>query len=449
MTNRERWVSITDDLCSPQNYIDWAFRFIIAASLQRRVWYGPDHLKCFPCAYDILFGPPGLGKSIVLDIVKDILRTPKKKDVRIKSTSDKNTEAEKFVIAKTEDENQRIAESTMIKSSATGMKDEPPLFMSAPDAITYESLVETIGASLRRLNYTEVNGDGVPKLGIYTHCSTFFCLDELGSLFRKKSDAVINLLLTMYGCPPQYEYKTKHNGEDRIINGCLNFLAGTTSDFMEEITKDRLVGKGFAARTLFICANKKRKIVASGKQLTPEQVKYKMELVEHIKKLYPLYGQVQVSKETELWLEDWWSKFERGEIPRINKSAKLEEYYVRKIIHVYKTAMQEHFAESTDMYIPLERFQEAIQILDREEPTMHLALITDNANPLSRVTNRIYDYIVKNGEANLVDISVEFWDSLPQGARSLDEILPHLQACDKIKLVVKESGDKVYVPIDI
>jgi hypothetical protein len=447
LTNRQKWESITNDFCSPQSYLDWGLRFIIAASLQRRVWYGPEHLKCFPNMYGILFGPPGIGKSLVIDLCRDILRTPKKKDVRINKTNSNNTEAEKFVMEKTEDENLKIAKSSMITSRATGMKDEPPLFMSAPDAITYESLVETIGSSLRRTTYSQSQEDGTNKLYIYSHCSTFFCLDELGSLFRKKSESVINLLLTLYGCPSLYEYKTKNSGEDRILNGCLSFLAGTTSDFMEEIARDKLIGKGFTARSIFVCANKKRKIVSAGIKMTPEQDQYKKDLVEHIKKLYPLYGQVQVSEETTKWIDNWWNDFENGKISHVNKSVKLDEYYPRKIIQVYKVAMSEHFLESTDMTIPLETFQRAIEILDKEELTMHLALTTDNGNPLSKITGKIYDYIVKNNGANIADLSVEFWDALPRGNKSLDEILPHLVACDKIKLEVKETGEKVFVAI--
>jgi len=444
MTNKERWDSITDDLCSPQSYIDWSLRFMIAASLQRRVWYGPEHLQCFPNMYGILFGPPGIGKSLCIDLVSDILRTPKKKDVRIKQTHDNNTEAEKFVIQKTEDENAKLASDTMIKAKVGGSNDDPPLFISAPDAITYEALVETIGKSLRRINYNKLNPDGTSKLGIYTHCSAFFCLDELGSLFRKKTESVVNLLLTLHNCPKFYEYKTKNMGEDRIMNGCLNFLAGTTSDFMEEIAKDKLIGKGFTARCYYICANKKRKHVAAGKLLSPEQIQYKLDLVEHIKKLYPLYGPVKVDPSTAQWLEDWWAKTEDDRSARVNKSTRLDDYYPRKIIHVYKVAMMEHFLETTDMHMELWEFQKAIEILNEEEKTMHLALTVDNANPLSKVCQRVYDYLIKHGDANMADLIVEFWDQLPQGNKSMIEVLEHLTAMDKVTDVVEETGERKY-----
>lgn len=446
LTNRQKWDSLTNDLCSPQNYIDWGMRFIIAASLQRRVWYGPEHLACFPNMYGIFFGPPGCGKSLVLDMVRDILRTPLKKDMKLTHTKHDNTEAEKFVIQKTEEENQKAAESGMIKAKSGGNID-PPLFVYAPDAITYESLVETFGAALRRINYNKQKEDGTFVLGVSSHCSTYFCLDELGSLFRKKSESVINLLLTMFGCPKSYEYKTKNAGEDRIVNGCLNFLAGTTQDFMEDISRDKLVGKGFTARCYFICANKKRKIIAQGTTLTPEQEQYKKDLIAHIKKLYPLYGRVQVSGETLEWINKKWNDFENNPKLRINQSTKLDEYYPRKIIHLYKVAMMEHFLESTDMLIPLERFQEAWLILDKEEITMHLALTVDSANPLSKICSKVHDYIVKYGEATLPDLLVEYWDNLPQGNKSMDEITSHLIALDKIRTETKETGEKVFRPI--
>ncbi len=445
LSNKEKWASLTDHLCSPQNYIDWAFRFIISAALQRRVWYGPEHMQCFTNMYGILYGPPGIGKSLVLDMANDILRTPLKKDVKLVNTHSKNTEAEKFVIARTEEENLKAAEQGMIKSKVNGVNNDPPLFVSGPDAITFESLVETFGKSLRRLNYNKLVKEGEYKMGIYTHCSTFFCLDELGSLFRKKTESIITLLLSMYGCPKQYEYKTKHNGEDRIINGCLNFLAGTTSDFMEEILKDKLIGKGFTARCFFICASKKRKPMSNIPCLSPEQEQHKKDLIEWIKGLYPLYGEAKVEPETATWLNKWWEDYEAHPENWCNKSSRLLDYYVRKNIHVAKVAMMEHFAESTEMVVPKWRFEQAIEILHEEEKTMHLALVNDADNPLTKVTNRMYNYIVKNGAANAADLLTEFWDYLPQGNRSMDEALTHLQTMGKIKLVQRETGENVYV----
>lgn len=444
MTNKEKWASLTDHMCSPQSYIDWTWRFIISCALQRRVWYGPEHMQCHANMYGILYGPPGLGKSLCLDMAKSIISSPLKKDVKITKTQPNNSEAELFVIAKTEEANLKAAEESMIKSKISGVNNDPPLFISAPDAVSFEALVETFGKSLRRTNYSKDNGDGTNKVGIYTHCSTYFCLDELGSLFRKKQDSIITLLLSMYGCPKNYEYKTKHNGEDRIINGCLSFLAGTTAEFMEDILKDKLIGKGFTARCFFICAHKKRKPMSSSTELTTEQIQYKKDLIEHIKKLYPLVGEAKVEPSTAEWFHKWWVEYESHPERWANKSSRLLDYFVRKNIHVIKVAMQEHFGESTEMLIPKWRFEQAIEILEKEEPTMHLALTNDADNPLTKVTNKIFDYIVKNKEAQVIDLITEFWDYLPQGRKSLDEVLSQLTMTDKLELKTKETGEIVY-----
>ena len=78
---------------------------------------------------------------------------------------------------------------------------------------------------------------------------------------------------------------------------------------------------------------------------------------------------------------------------------------------------------------------------------MHLALTVDKGNPLAKVTNHVYDYIVKNGQPNMVDLIAEFWDELPQGNKSMDEILSHLIAMDKIKQQPLETGMITYQPI--
>ena len=444
MTNKEKWLSLTDGLCSPQNMIDWGWRAIISASLQRRVWYGEPHMPCYPNMYTILYGEPGIGKSLVLDMVQDILKHHKRKDF---NNTAGNTEAEKFVVQKTEQSNLELAEEGTIKSKNKGEVNEPTLFPYAPDATTYEALVESMSKSFRRINYTQINPDGTSKLAVYGHCSMYFCLDELGSLLRKKADSTVNYMLGLYGCPKEYEYKTKTSGEDRVLRGCLNFIAGTTPEFMEEISNDKLIGNGFSARCYFICATKNRKHVSRPPALTAEQLGYKAELLEHIKKLARLYGEAKVAPETIEWLQQWWHNVEENRNLRPNKSAKLIPYYARKNIHVYKVAMAEHFSESTDLFIPLETFQKAIEILDKEELTMHLALASDSGNPLSKVANKITDYIIKHKEVTLADLLVEFWDNLPQGNRSIDEILPHLIALDKIKEVVKETGERTYQPV--
>jgi len=63
---------------------------------------------------------------------------------------------------------------------------------------------------------------------------------------------------------------------------------------------------------------------------------------------------------------------------------------------------------------------------------------------LSKVCQRVYDYLIKHGDANMADLIVEFWDQLPQGNKSMIEVLEHLTAMDKVTDVVEETGERKY-----
>ena len=434
MSNAEKWRCLTANLCSPDNYIDWAWRFIIAASLQRRVAFSADpkdgNKPLFPNMYMVLFGEPGIGKSLVLDSVKDILKHHKRKDVLIDTST--KTEQEKMLISSIEKSNLDAANDATQQLKKGGERIEPALFPYAPDATTYESLVNSMGNSFMRINYNYTDKEGNPKLGIYGHCSMYFCLDELGSLFRKHVDLVIHYLLGLHACPLDYEYKTKTQGQDRVRRGCLNFIAGTTPDFMEEISQEKLIGKGFTARVFFICATKNRKNVAFMDDLNAEQHQCRTDILEHIKKLACLYGEVKIDIETKEFIRSWWDDIENNKQNRPNKSPKLNGYYARKNIAVYKIAMAEHFSESTDMFIPLEVFKRAIEISDREELTMHQALTTDADNPLTKVTERTLNYIRVKGKITLIDLIDELWGQLPQGKKSMDDVISYLEMSNQI-----------------
>src|SRR5678816_4784743 len=95
------------------------------------------------------------------------------------------------------------------------------------------------------------------------------------------------------------------------------------------------------------------------------------------------------------YLESWWKK-EGSHYS--NRSPKLEGYYARKKVHVMKIAMAEHFSESLDKTIPLERFVDAIEILKEEECRMHLAIVLTGPNVISVVSTEVIKQLTNNPE---------------------------------------------------
>jgi len=394
LTNFERWRIYTQDLCSPQNYIDWTWRFIVSAALQRRVWLGIGSLKCFATSYNVLVGNPGIGKGVVLRKADQLLSHWKVQDSLI-IPPDR-------------------------KKALSPQQLQEPLIKTAPNASTYEALCSLLAKATSFVCYKEINGSGFAEEKIYSHASLCFCLQELGSLFRKHTNDLITFLREMYDCNEKdFTYITIGRGEDRIRRGCLSFIAGADPDFMQELFNDKLIEGGFLSRTFFIYSKRNRKSVFTPPDPTQEQIECEHTLLEHVRKLTTLYGRVAIDKETLDYLQNWWSDYNDNVLP--NKPSKLNYFGARMNLHVMKVALANHFGESLEMTIPLWEFKRAIEILSEEENNMCQALMIEQHTQVSKCVKRVLECLLK-GPKNFVDL---YCDTV--GIASKEELTEALQ----------------------
>lgn len=437
MTNHEKWRAYTSGLPSPDNYIDWSWRYIIAASLQRRVWLPPSHQPCFANMYAILVGKAGLGKGLCIREVSDILKHWKLKDFPKRQNNGHSPEQMEIIEAMRQADLKNAQDSEMKSNNRRNNSPEPSLIPVAADATTYEALVSSVASSYRRIDYEiydEKLGKNVTKP--YGHSSICFSLQELASLLRKRTDDTVNYMLGLYDCPMDYEYDTKTQGKDRVLRGCLNLFAGTTPDFMQKIFNAELINQGFGSRTFFIYANKDRYPDQFWiPELTAEQKNYKKELLDHILKLTTLYGAVTMSESVKSFLSDWW-KETSGK--RVNDSSKLEGYYSRKKVHVMKLALAEHFSESIEMDIPVETYQKAIGVLEKEEKNMHMAIIMEGDNPIYKIACKILE-MLRSGRKADIDVKCECH---PLGPFSqIEEAISNLKDMNQIDIETEKDND--------
>lgn len=429
-TNFEKWLLYTEGLSSPQSYINWGYYYLIAASLQRRVWCPPEHRKCYPNMYVPLVGPAGVGKGNVIRSVMEILQHHKLNTKEMKVSNDMSPQEKAVAEAMVEADINNSKEKLN-----SGKDDEPLLIPTAADAVTYEALIQQMARSMRRINYTEyspTHGRNIMK--IYGHSSLAFCLEEMASLFRKNTESMVNFLLQAYDCGDKYEYRTKTSGVDRVLRLCLNFCAGTTPEFMQEVFTDGLLSQGFSSRAFFIHATKNRKSQFFIPKLTDEQAEARDYLIAHVKKLTALYGQIHLDVATVQWLEDWWKTYDTTPSMRASSNHKLGPYYARKNIHVMKLGMSLHFGESEEMHIDLATFQRAIDILHEEEKTMHLALSYAGANPLAKLSTSVLD-VLRKCTKSYVDLLFDCRSSYNMRTE-MDEVLEYLA---QTKQIVSES----------
>jgi hypothetical protein len=428
MTNEERWLEYTSGLPSPDNFIEWSFLYLISASLQRRVWTPPDHDRVYPNMYITLVGDPGVGKGGPIRAVSSILTEHKLEDH--KDTS-KFKGDEKVVADAVIDNDIKVAQEDMVKGKNKDASIEKALLIPvAADAVTYEALIQSMSYCLRRINYLKTEPDGKQRMAIYSHSSQCFCLEEIASLFRKHQNDLVNFLIQAYDCGESYEYRTKTAGRDRILRICVNFLGGTTPDFMQETFDDALVNQGYSSRTFYIYGHKNRKSVFFRPELTEAQRGYRKELSAHVKALTKLYGQIRIDQSTMDWLTRWKEDFDAKPEMRTAKSPKMKAFWARMNIHVMKVAMAKHFSESLEMYIPLETFKWAIDFIMHEANSMQLALTVGGDNPLAKSSAKVYEYLVHVGKKTFKELLAQFWEKLRK--TELEEVLNYLQQVDQV-----------------
>lgn len=447
LKNLELWRLWLKDVSSPESYIDFGWFYLIGASLQRRVFCGPEKFPIYGNPYIIFVGDSGVGKGLVIRHVANVLKYHK-----LKPKSSNNGEPEKKESISNTDadlllEAQNIANEILLETKNPMQQkkiyETPLLIPVAADSITYEQLVHRISKSTRGICYKEtIEGKEVQK--IYTHSSLCFCLEEVSSLLRKRTEDVANFLLNAWDCG-DYTYETKTSGIDRIKRCCLSLLAGTTPTFMRRVFSDELLAEGIASRTIFVYeyANRFNKLRLP--EYTEEQLNAYKTILEHIKQLTTLYGQVAFTPEADEWLHKY--LYEDTNISRVNRNIKLGPYYAKKNLHLQKTAMAIHFSDITDLSVPitLDECKMAARVLANVESKMHFAVSLDGDNPLAKTAKEVFRYLRRYGPQKPKDLLIEFYGNVREA--ELKEILQYLTSTGRIEFYegyykVKPSSEK-------
>lgn len=442
LTNFEKWIAYTDALPTPDNMIQWAWLFTVSSALERRVWLGPEHEQLFPNMYVCFVSKPGIGKSFVIRYVSNMLRKWCRGDNAAMINSQFTLPAHKAVAELASEQDKQTAEANQTKSKESQAEiTKPYLIKMTADATTYEALVIAFGKAVGRINYVKKDKDGNPGIGLYIHCSLCSILPEFGSLLRKRANDTVTFLLGVYDCPIDYDYETVTRGRDRIRKGCLNLLAATNPSFMQETLDEKLVNEAFVSRIFYIYASKNRKPVSRIPELTLEQKEYRENLENHILKLTTIYGQVTMSEETWEYIHNWWVELESRPDKRSSSSPKLDPYYSRKIIHMQKVAMALHFSESCEMIISIETIKRAIKFLDKEEKSMHLALVMEANDIGAKMVKKILDFL-KEGEQTYVSLYMKLYQTIAVvDKKKLEEALDFLVETKQIRSEQREDKD--------
>ena len=318
----------------------------------------PDSMAIYPNIFTLLVGPPAAGKSRVISQITDIIRS------------------------------ERLMEPNKEKNAMV------PMLPYGADTTTQESLLRYMRDDCMRtfeVEDTRLGGNAKKKRSHYSIC---FMVEELGVLFRKNSEDMVNMLNQFYDSR-SYHYKSKHQGSDNITNLCVTMLAGTTPSFIREAFSDRIISQGFTSRVIVVFGHAPR-FFRQFPGLTDKQKQCREDLIEFMVKLHDVAGEVSLSPEASAWHKNL---YESGDLSnkRVNKDPRLDNYYGRKNVHMLKAAMLMHFADKTNLIISLEDIKRAFKLLAITEHKMHEAFNTVGRNPIGEVTKHILRYIIDSG----------------------------------------------------
>ena len=453
VTNLDRWRFYLKSIEAPDAFIDWSFYWMISASLQRRVWWGSSERPLYPNLYVFLVAGPGIGKSITITPVKQFLEWHKLKD---KGPFDADSIFKRIVPpdllgSSLNASHVQDLHSNMLVPGPTKREQQAEdeshlqLFPSGADCTTYEQLIHDIARSTRMVSFETIR-EGVAKRGLYTHNTIAMMSTELSNLLKKNTENIVNFLLEGYDCKDRYEYRTKNMGKDMITKCCVNFLAGTTPDYMEEAFDDAIINGGMSARSVFVFAFANRFQKWNISEMSLEQIMAKAQILSWMRKLSTLYGEVKLSPEAEEYMKFWYENIHAQS--RVNKDPKLESYYGRKRVHVVKLSMAMHFADSTEMVIPLETCIRALEMLENTEKYMHLALQVGSKNPFANIARSIVRFLAlrANEPVSFKELLETFYTDAKTA--DLQEIVQYMITTGKLVASTEDNVQYYRLPPD-
>lgn len=274
--------------------------------------------------------------------------------------------------------------STSIRAVGRLLKDleAPPLLVS--QKLSKEQLISDLSAS---------------RGGIIV-------ADELATLINQK-DYDLGLgpvLTTLWDCE-DFEYKTLKRGTERVENGYLSLLGGSTPELLKNALPKDAIGGGFTSRTIFVYEDKIPPPVP-WLEFDERTTQLEAQLLEYLNKLCIFEGEVHITREAREYFEDTY-KVRYYDSP-FRKDPNLKGYENRRHAHLFKVAMALMMAENPGMTLTRQHIVGANILLEEAETKMPLVMELITATDVGAMANTIWQYVVSCGEVDRSDLVKQF-----------------------------------------
>jgi hypothetical protein len=296
------FMSYTKDLPSPDLFKKWCAISAVAGAMERKCWIRTMGSKLYPSMYIILVAPPGVGKTVVSSLVRNMWL---------------------------ELEGQHVANSSVSKAS---------LIDDLRDA-TREIMRPGEDPSIVRFNSLKV------------------AANELGVLIPAYDNEFMNVLTDIYDGHGYSERRRTKDLQFNLNAPQFHLLAATTPSYLNNILPEGAWDQGFLSRTMLVYSGV-RTLVDPFADTRNSDINDK-DLRSDLKKIGEAYGEYKFTDESKAMITKW--HMENG--PPTPEHPKLHHYLTRRTQHLLKLCMVAAAATSSKKVIEIDHVQLALDWL--------------------------------------------------------------------------------------
>lgn len=307
---------------------------LISAVLTRKVWLrtNPVMPSLFPNLYVLLCGPPGSGKDLVINTIRELL-------------------------------------AKMLE----GMEQAQGVNIG-PESLSTKGLIDALADDSARLSFTYMRS-GKPTT-VHYH-SLYVANGELGAFLPEYNTMMVSVINDLFGCKPSFTERVRGRGnssEVKIENPHLALLLGTQPAVFARIVPEEAFQMGFTAR-LLICHSREAVRRPMFNSVAVDGTLFD-KIASDLRVVSLLAGEYKPTKQFQERLNE----FHLSNPGAIDHS-RFTDYNVRRSLHLGKIAMCCAAAESNELVLTEEHFDRALEYLllcEKDAPTLFDDLVTSN-----------------------------------------------------------------------
>jgi hypothetical protein len=223
--------------------------------------------------------------------------------------------------------------------------------------------------------------------------------NELGSLIRQGDTDTVSTLTDLYDCKEDQKKRTISRGYEILAKPWLNFIFGTTQEWLGANLPSSSAEGGFFSRIVFVFCDD-IKLTSPLPEETDQSAIMRAALINDLIHINSLEGAVTLTPEARATYEAWYFDTNR---PGYNATTdpRTNGYYVRKHIHILKVAMLLMLAERDDLVLTQKDIEMALTVLASIERGIGSAVGSVGRNELLTHSQNVLRQIQSAGPSGI------------------------------------------------